>query len=307
MVRTEMRELRRGLTTRSGAGTMNFPPPPADDMPSPLPEEGVCLHVASGTPRFQYKVPQSLYGTVMFMPLLVHETTWTERLRWHGLSYFWMTVNYVSQVAFLVGIHYATRLSNYREVPDEECEQHQPWLLAAALFVCFTAVLTDVQETFDLAYLLTHCVPTVPETTMLRFKRNWREMKIELVGGGFSARRKNTIRMLILFPKLVMAVALQVVVCRFLIQSETNMDIVLNATALVFVIETPESIFAFFSLPEVRTIMAALPDFDAEEMQMAHLRPLFPLAKFALAMGFVVAIVEWDYDFDRCVRSTPRG
>mmetsp|Transcript_117155 Transcript_117155/g.338710 ORF Transcript_117155/g.338710 Transcript_117155/m.338710 type:complete len:216 (+) Transcript_117155:1-648(+) len=212
-----------------------------------------------------------------------------------------MCVNYISQIVLLNGIHRATRFADYLE--SASCDKHRPWLLAAALFVCLTAVLTDMQETFDLAYLLAECVPTVPGTCMLRFKQDRRKGNIELVGGGYSARRKNAIRILILFPKLLLAVAFQVVVCKVLVQSETDMDIVLNATQLFFILETPESLFAFFSLPEVRTIMAAFPDFDAKERRMAHLRAFVPLARFAIAIGLVVYFVEWDHDLDRCALS----
>lgn len=105
----------------------------------------MCPREASGTPRFQYSVPQSLYGTVLFMPVLVHETTWTERIRWHGLSYFWMAVNYISQAAFIFGIHSFTKVLHESD-EDPSCEQLQPWLLASALFACTVEVLTDVQD-----------------------------------------------------------------------------------------------------------------------------------------------------------------
>mmetsp|Transcript_92389 Transcript_92389/g.258163 ORF Transcript_92389/g.258163 Transcript_92389/m.258163 type:complete len:282 (-) Transcript_92389:108-953(-) len=247
------------------------------------------LHKAANVSKFKYGVPQTLYGTVIFMPVLVEVKGWTDWLRWHGMSHFWMVVNVVVQVMFLAGVNSVSRDLHTAANETGECDELIPYLLAVALFACTVCVFTDLQETWDILYLLRKHIPTVPETSVLKFAPNT-EGELRLAEGGFSMARKICIVAFIVIPKLVLALALLVTSYTFLAMSPENMEIILNATALIFIIEVDESLFSFFELPEVRCLMDAFPQFEEEDTSetVVRLRPLWRFLKFLLACVLVI-------------------
>lgn len=244
------------------------------------------LHEASRVPKFQYGIPASLYGSTIFMPVLVETAGWMDWLRWKGMSHLWMAVNYATQALFIVGVHDVCVAEHEGRDPDT-CEPLMPGLLFVGLFACTVAVLTDIQETYDIWYLVMYHVPTLPRTAVCKFKED-AGGELRLVEGGFSSRRKVGVYLFILLPKLLLACFLVPLAFAFLVVSPGNMDIILNATALIFIIEMDESFFWFFSLPEVRCIMEAVPKFEAGEIKREWKRPAIQLAKFLVSFGMVL-------------------
>jgi len=259
----------------------------------------LTLHAAAKVPRCQYAIPPCLYGEVIFMPITIRADNIHEWIRWHGMSYFWTAINFTTQILFIIGVHDASKIL-YVGSSHPDCTQLSPFLLAVGLFACTVAVLTDVQETWDLMKLLRKHIPTVPETSVLRFAED-EGGDLKLQSGGFSMVRKVCICVFILFPKLLLAAFLLVYAYCLLAVSESDFDIILNATALMFIIELDEMLYAYFSLPEVRVLLETIPPFvvgtdPAKESLLIQLRPIFQLMKFAVACaltGWSISAYKW--------------
>uniref|UniRef100_A0A7S2MRU4 Uncharacterized protein n=1 Tax=Zooxanthella nutricula TaxID=1333877 RepID=A0A7S2MRU4_9DINO len=241
-----------------------------------------------GLPMMSYAVPQSLYGTTIMMPILVRTDTWQEWFRWKGMCYVWMVVNYAMQVIFVVGVRLIT-IGMYLDVrtkPDD-CNELNPAMMAIGLTACVVALMTDIQETFDIHVLLSRYIPTVESSTVLKWKEEDGELKLE--SGGYSWHAKVMLYLFVLLPKLVLALVMMGWSLIFLRMSESDADIIKDATALVFIIETDEAIFSFFSLPEVRVVMDAVPEFEFQhKVHGPWTRPAIQFAKFLLVVGIVL-------------------
>jgi len=254
---------------------------------SPTTKRARQLRKAAKVSKFAYQAPQSLYSAVILMPVLIEADDPYEWFRWHGMGYFWMAVNFTTQVLFMVGVHDVCKQLRDRGIA-EGCNDLFPYLLAAAFFCTTVCVMTDLQDTWDILYMLRKHVPTVETTSVLKFKPD-ADGELKLAEGGMSLLRKILIGVCILLPKLLLAIALLLMGFAFLSVSPKNVDIILNATALVFIIEMDEALFDYFSLPEVRSLMGAMPTFEEEDPSgvLVKLRPLWRFLKFLLCCAVV--------------------
>mmetsp|Transcript_124949 Transcript_124949/g.358735 ORF Transcript_124949/g.358735 Transcript_124949/m.358735 type:complete len:294 (+) Transcript_124949:102-983(+) len=241
-------------------------------------------------PKVHYAVPQSVYGTVIFMPVLVHVASPSEWLRWHGLSYFWMCVNLATQVLFLVGLAVVIE-QRIEEMDPTTCVPLLPGILAPSLFACLVASFTDIEETIDIGFFVLYRMATTDSTSMIDISEGspgtW-----DMQAGGFSLARKAFIAVFILIPKLALAIGLLIYSFWFLMVSPNNMEIILNAVAFVFILQVDEALFGFFSLPEVRSLMDSLPPFEEDgESKTAWLRPLWQLLKLVVGAVMIAAAI----------------
>lgn len=268
------------------------------------PKEVDCeLSDAAGIADFEFKVPLSVYGSSVMLPILKEVATVSDLLHWKVLPAFWLVVNSVVQIIFMKSLFDISK-SAASTLDHETCEHLDDWLLAAAVWVFVVVVLTDLQQSIDMAELYCRQIPTVPESKVLRFRDV--DGKLVLTQGGFSVAHKVGVFVFVVLPKICYAFFLLVLGVTYLIFSTTNVDVILNCTALVFIMDIDEFIYSFFSLARERQVLEACPPFVVKDAgQACHWyvwRPLsqaFKLCVSCLLVGLTMGL------FSRCGYEAP--
>lgn len=222
---------------------------------------GRCITDTLDLPEFSFSVPRSVYGTAVMAPLLKETSTCGEFIQWKLIPPFWLCVNLLVQTSFLIGIYDITLAAATEMLDPATCEELDFAILAASLWVFVVVMLTDVQQTFDMVELFLRRVPTVPKTAILKYAEV--DGNLEVVEGGLSVFAKVCVFSFVLLPKLVFAGFMVAFGLTYLVFSQSDADVVLNCTALCFVIEVDEFIYNFFSMPRIRRLIEACPAFTA--------------------------------------------
>uniref|UniRef100_A0A7S2HZE4 Uncharacterized protein n=1 Tax=Zooxanthella nutricula TaxID=1333877 RepID=A0A7S2HZE4_9DINO len=87
-------------------------------------------------------------------------------------------------------------------------------------------------------------------------------------------------------PKLIMAGFMLVFGLTYLVFSEDDSELLLNCTALCFVLDVDEFMYEFFSQPSARRLIEACPVF--EDIQQPIWRPFMQFGKFIVSMCLVI-------------------
>mmetsp|Transcript_124567 Transcript_124567/g.360231 ORF Transcript_124567/g.360231 Transcript_124567/m.360231 type:complete len:355 (+) Transcript_124567:108-1172(+) len=254
---------------------------------------------------FVFAPPLSVYGSSVMLPILKETTGVSETLQWKILPGFWLLVNSFVQIIFMKGLYDISRAAA-ETMDDSTCEELDPWILSASIWVFIVVILTDLQQTTDMLELYCKRIKTVPRTKVLKFREV--EGSMEVVDGGFSLARKIAIFVFVVLPKFGYALFLLALGVTYLGFSATNAEVILNCTALVFIIDIDEFIFNLFSLAQNRHLLESCPPFVVKDNEMRSLwywwRPLAQPIK--LAVSCLILWLSMDFS-SRCGYQAPGG
>mmetsp|Transcript_57841 Transcript_57841/g.103475 ORF Transcript_57841/g.103475 Transcript_57841/m.103475 type:complete len:438 (+) Transcript_57841:69-1382(+) len=214
------------------------------------------LHV--GNPSF--RIPMSSYGSAMILPILLQPSTFMEWIQTDGKCYMRLTLNYLIQIPMVYGLKLISE-EDQGLIKSGDCDKTSPALVYAGLFVFVCAAVADIEETIDITDIAWNLIPTTEKSRTLLYVED-DEDELEFVDGGFSFTRKLGIMIFIIVPKLLIALAVLAYGSLFLAASTSNADVLLNALALIFIVEIDELIFSSFAPRKLAAVMEALPEFE---------------------------------------------
>ena len=111
----------------------------------------------------------------------------------------------------------------------------------------------------------------------------------KVVGGGFSSARKVWISFTVILPKLLVAAFVLIFGLTYLVYAKNDSELILNCTALCFVLQLDEFMYAFFANPKARRINEACPPFTKGKGEGGARLVLF-LQPFAQPIKVLVSV-----------------
>lgn len=226
---------------------------------------------AVGFPRFVFQLPVSSYGATMVIPLLVEQSTWGDWMRYSGMTYLRLAINYFMQGNLVLVLHKlhvwnATAIKDANEAGDG-CFKLIGVLYVVCIWLHCSAVLMDMKETLKMAEVLCNMIPTVEgRSQLLRFAKG--DDGPILRGGGMSMLRKAGLVLGVILPKLTIAVCTLLFGGMYLGVSEGNPDLILNSLAIVFIMDIDEMVSAFLAPGRISRLVENLPPFESDEMSL---------------------------------------
>eukprot|EP00929_Paragymnodinium_shiwhaense_P003349 TRINITY_DN103825_c0_g1_i1.p1 TRINITY_DN103825_c0_g1~~TRINITY_DN103825_c0_g1_i1.p1 ORF type:complete len:324 (+),score=32.90 TRINITY_DN103825_c0_g1_i1:76-1047(+) len=239
---------------------LTLPPSPADNPKQlqELSDEPYSIAQICQSDGFEASVPETMYGAVGVLPIAGEVRTFDD-----FVGYFGLLLNNGIQMAFLYGIN-EIATSAQADIATGECDRLElaPWLVVICVLVYLFYLLNEVEATLVLAELYLDAIPTVAgHSKILKFKGDDKQF----VSGGLSFLRKAMLITFVVVPRLLIAICLGYVGTYYLASSLSDADLLLNAMALVFVIDIDELIYQAIYPTSVRRVMCHMPSFKVQD------------------------------------------
>lgn len=228
-----------------------------EDCKAQFLEDAVGLNPRS----MEVTLSESVYSAQAVMGLLGKHETWKEWIEICFFQYVIAVFNFWMQFTFVMSMRRMVHDAVQNVIGDDaDCRILNPTLLVLVLTAFVLYLIQDIQETMYMATLFWRLIPTISGQSKLRFKAA-DDGSMELVEAGFSRCRKIVVTFTVLVPKLLIAVGLGLIGCRYLMVSATNEDLLMNGLALVFVLDMDEMLYAAITPCCNKRLLSSLPAF----------------------------------------------
>eukprot|EP00931_Biecheleriopsis_adriatica_P066404 TRINITY_DN40774_c0_g1_i1.p1 TRINITY_DN40774_c0_g1~~TRINITY_DN40774_c0_g1_i1.p1 ORF type:complete len:313 (-),score=55.41 TRINITY_DN40774_c0_g1_i1:38-976(-) len=276
--------------------TEGAPPPVKEGNFTDEPQQliGDVLERVAGIPGISYQVPANIYGSAAMCGVLWKLDSLQAWIATCGQSYFRLSLNYVLQTVLLIAV---AQLVNWNEDALDEaiaagpggdgCYALSGWFFWTALTLYFMAVLTEMEETFDLGHIIIQGHQTVEKFTHLSYVD--KDGTLTLSGGGMTRARKTVLVLCVVLPKFAIGIAMLYFGGRFLASSGSNTDLLMNSLAVNFVQDVDEQIYALLVPPRVKRVIESLPTYDYPGHPRGEV--FLPLGKVILCL--LIVLIFW--------------
>lgn len=255
---------------------------------------GKTICEAARIPDYSLKVPESSYGAALMVPLLFikEEDSWRDCFQVFCESYWPLAVNYAIQIGLVVCLEEVYEDAE-ESILDGDCDELNPFFGIICLFLHGVAVCRDMGETIDIVNIIWFHMPTVERNTQFLFDDNaLGESELQLVDGGLTMMRKVAVTLFIVLPKFGICITVLIFGSLYLAVSASDADLLLNALAVVFIMDVDEIIFSFMATYRTRAAIAMVPAFSSKRAHWLSrlLQHWGSVWKFLLCAGLAVLI-----------------
>jgi hypothetical protein len=235
---------------------------------SPKQESGKkpqLLQHAIELPQRSFKIPESVYGGAAMCGILFDVNNFGEWMQYCGEAWFRLLFSHLVQSACMYGLWTLTVWQQDEIEKGTECWKIHLLVFIVCEAIFIMSILTEVFATFDMWELIIFHVPDTEnqsESEPLMYTKDEDSGELILKSGGMSRQRKYVIVLIVLVPRLILAVVLLVIGGVFLQSANSNTDLFMNSLAANFVIEIDEMIFQFLTPDFNRRLIAEIPPFE---------------------------------------------
>lgn len=227
-------------------------------------EGALPLAQAANLPGLEVAVPESVYGAAVFIPQVVESDGFVDWIRWHGMQYFLLAMNLLIQAYFVRRIR-----SLYQDQIDTifsgDCDKLDIKLLILCMIVFCMYIVNDLQESMYLFKLVWGFRSESGESELILFTKD--DDGIQSCSGGLSSLACWAISILILLPKIAIALVLMMYGNYYLASSGSDGDVLLNSMALCFIVDIDELIYSCFMPCYTKRLVAAIPPLTRPEVE----------------------------------------
>jgi len=252
----------------------------------------LTLEEIGGVSRSSIPVPCNVYGGVAMCAMLQEVDTvevWFHRC---GEAYMRLILSHTIQVLLMLGL---AQLNSWQTIaidstPGKQCYEVAWWFFVPCTWVFVASVMKEIIDTMDMCELILFRVPTVEGHTQILKYRTGADGNIELASGGMSKPRKALLSLIVLLPRLGLAIAMLLVGGTFLLTAGSNTDLLMNCLAANFILDSDELVFAFLTPAKTQRLIEAIPPFETDKLTWMQgiLRRFSFLAKLILSSLIVL-------------------
>eukprot|EP01083_Nonionella_stella_P289140 984028_1 len=211
---------------------------------------------------FTVTLPQSVYSLPFVFPFAFQRHR-VGCMFHSSMNAFLLLLNFIIQVAFVIYTRDISAKGNGKKNWDNCTEINRFFLFVLSIFLFCVKTTADIFESLKLVLYL-YDFPQAND----RFEI----LKVQIHADGsskmsFGMQRhlKLLLFLLVLAPKLAIAMCLFVFGSYFLITAEQEADLILNAVALAFVTEADELLYQAFVSNSVQKVIEDLPGIDVKD------------------------------------------
>jgi len=217
------------------------------------------------------QLPDTLYSSLIILPLCetLGKTKWNRALI--NFSLYWcMAANFTIQGFFLRYVYkiYVDSTAEYGVCGGRETDTN---LRIFCILVYTAYCFADVAETMKMSSFVFN-FPECAKFQKLELKQVEENGETELVfASGMTKMYKLYCFLCILFPKFVIACSLLTYGTGFVVTTDANENLILNALALGFVLEIDDMAYEYFMTFQMRAVVSQLPAIEISASMMMRI------------------------------------
>jgi len=237
--------------------------------------------------EIELKLPESIYSAVIILPLCENLSKRKSTINFQIYFCHWCNIFVQSQLLKYVYIIYN---DNRDELGGCGGYQTEPMVRYVCVLIYVAYCIGDLGETLKM-YLFIHNFPTVDTFQFLRYKQESDEDSDGLeLASGMTRKWKIFVTFFVIIPKLCVAFALLTYGTGFVVNTDDDGDLILNALALGFVLEIDEMSYEYFLTFQMQDVLDNLPAIGLKPGRTMKLNRDIGITIKALVLGLVTAM-----------------